>query len=45
MAKPDAADHIFMDKAVQANMAELQLGQLAEQNAQSQEVKILASSW
>ncbi len=39
MAKPDAADRSFMDKASRANMAEVQLGQLAEQNAQSLEVK------
>jgi putative membrane protein len=39
MAKPDAADHIFMDNAARANMAEIQMGQLAEKNGQSQEVK------
>jgi putative membrane protein len=39
MAKPDPVDRTFMEKAAQANMAEVQLGQLAEQNAQSQEVK------
>ena len=39
MAKPDSADRNFMDKAARANMAEVQLGQLAEQNAQSLEVK------
>jgi putative membrane protein len=35
----NAADRRFMDKAAEANMAEVQLGQLAEQNAQSQRVK------
>ena len=39
MAKPDSADRNFMDKAAQANMAEVQLGQLAEQNGQNQDVK------
>ncbi len=33
------ADRSFMDKAAQGGMAEVELGQLAEQNAQSQEVK------
>jgi putative membrane protein len=37
--KADSADRSFMDKASQANMAEVQLGQLAEQNAKSQDVK------
>ncbi len=32
-------DHNFMMKAAQGGMAEVQLGQLAEQNGQSQEVK------
>ncbi len=34
-----AADRHFMDKAAQGGMAEVELGQLAEQNAGSQEVK------
>ena len=34
-----AADRHFMDKAAQGGMAEVELGQLAEQNASSQEVK------
>ncbi|HUI83373.1 MAG TPA: DUF4142 domain-containing protein [Candidatus Binatia bacterium] len=33
------ADRHFMDKAAQGGMAEVELGQLAEQNAQSAEVK------
>jgi putative membrane protein len=33
------ADRTFMDKAAQGGMAEVELGQLAEQNGQSQEVK------
>jgi putative membrane protein len=33
------ADHKFMAKAAQGGMAEVELGQLAEQNAQSSEVK------
>lgn len=37
--KPDAADRAFMDTAAHANMAEIQMGQLAEKNAQNQEVK------
>lgn len=39
MAKPTAMDRSFMDKAAQGGMAEVQLGQLAEKNGQSQEVK------
>jgi len=35
----NTADRHFMDKAAEANMAEVQLGQLAEKNAQSQKVK------
>jgi putative membrane protein len=34
-----SADQRFMDKAAQGGMAEVELGQLAEQNGQSQEVK------
>ncbi len=34
-----APDHTFMSKAAQGGMAEVELGQLAEQNAQSQSVK------
>lgn len=34
-----SADRNFMDKAAQGGMAEVELGQLAEQNGQSQEVK------
>jgi len=34
-----AADHSFMIKAAQGGMAEVELGQLAEQNGQSSEVK------
>jgi len=34
-----ASDRSFMDEAAQGGMAEVQLGQLAEQNAQSQDVK------
>jgi putative membrane protein len=33
------ADRKFMDKAAQGGMAEVELGQLAQQNGQSQEVK------
>ncbi|MGB8887650.1 MAG: DUF4142 domain-containing protein [Candidatus Korobacteraceae bacterium] len=33
------ADRSFMDKAAQGGMAEVELGQLAEQNGQSQQVK------
>jgi putative membrane protein len=32
-------DHSFMEKAAEGGMAEVQLGQLAQQNGQSQEVK------
>ncbi len=39
MAKPSATDRSFMMKAAQGGMAEVQLGQLAESNGQSQEVK------
>jgi len=35
----NTADRHFMDKAAQANMAEVQLGQLAQRNAESQKVK------
>ncbi len=34
-----SADHHFMDKAAQGGMAEVELGQLAEQNGSSQQVK------
>lgn len=34
-----AADRQFMDKAAQGGMAEVELGQLAQQNGQSQQVK------
>jgi putative membrane protein len=34
-----ATDRTFTDKAAQGGMAEFELGRLAEQNAQSQEVK------
>lgn len=36
------ADRHFMDKAAQGGMAEVELGQLAEQNAQNPEVKSFA---
>ena len=39
MANPSPTDRSFMMKAAQGGMAEVQLGQLAEQNGQSQEVK------
>ncbi len=38
-SKSNTADRHFMDKAAQGGMAEVELGQLAEQNGQSQEVK------
>ena len=38
-SKVSEADQRFMDKAALGNMAEVDLGKLAEQNAQSQEVK------
>lgn len=34
-----ATDRTFMNKAAQGGMAEVELGRLAEQNAQSQDVK------
>ncbi len=37
--KPDTADRAFMDNAARANMAEIQMGQLAQKNGQNQEVK------
>lgn len=39
MAKVPSADKQFMQKAAQGGMAEVELGQLAQQNAQSAEVK------
>ena len=42
-ASPDAADRTFMNKAAQGNMAEVEMGKLAQQNAQSQEVKDFGS--
>jgi putative membrane protein len=38
-ASVTSADRTFMTKAAQGGMAEVELGQLAEQNAQSQDVK------
>jgi putative membrane protein len=39
MAKPSTGDRSFMMKAAEGGMAEVKLGQLAQQNGQSQEVK------
>lgn len=41
-SKVSEADQHFMDKAALGNMAEVDLGKLAEQNAQSSEVKSFA---
>lgn len=38
-SKSNTADRHFIDNAAQGGMAEVELGQLAEQNGQSQEVK------
>jgi putative membrane protein len=35
----DRADQKFIDDAIQGNLAEVQMGQLAQQKPQSQEVK------
>ena len=37
--RPDRADRKFMDKAAQANLAEIQLGRLAQQNSQDPQVR------
>ena len=40
---PNPADRAFMNKAAQGGMAEVRMGQLAQQNAQSQQVKDFGS--
>ena len=42
-ANPGAADRAFMNKAAEGGMAEVRMGQLAQQNARSQQVKDFGS--
>lgn len=39
MKAPSSADKAFMTKAIQGDLAEIQMGKLAQQNGQSQKVK------